>query len=138
MSAERRGIAENRVVADVAIVRNVRVGHEHVVVADVGDAAAPFGAAMNRHEFAKHVAIADDQLGRLAVKLQILRDQPDRRERKDLVAVADFRRPLDDRRCADAAVAAKPHVLPDHGVRTDHAAGADDRVGMDDGTGDRW
>ena len=118
----------------MAIVRNVRVGHEHVVVADLGDAAAPLGASMNRHEFAKHVAIADDQFRRLAMELQILRNQPDRRQRKDLVPVSDFRWTLDDCRCADAAITAKPHMLPDHRVRTDHAASADDGVGMDDGT----
>ncbi len=40
VAAERRHVAEDRVVADVAVVRNVHVGHEHVVVADLGDAAA--------------------------------------------------------------------------------------------------
>ena len=76
--------------ADVAVVRDVRVGHEHVVVADFRDAAAARGAAMDRHELPEHVVVADDQPRRLAVILQVLRNQADRDEREDLVAVADL------------------------------------------------
>ena len=40
VAAERRVRPEDRVVADVAVVRHVHVGHEHVAVADSRDAAA--------------------------------------------------------------------------------------------------
>ena len=40
VAAQRRVRTEDRVVADVAVVRHVHVGHEHVAIADLGDAAA--------------------------------------------------------------------------------------------------
>ena len=89
---QRRGVAEDRVAADVAVVRDVGVGHQQVVVADAGDAAAARGAAMDGHELADDVAVADDDPRRLAAELQILRDQADRGHREDLVAVADLGR----------------------------------------------
>ena len=105
VAAERGGVAEDGVVADVAVVRDVRVGHEHVVVADLGQPAAARGAAVDRDELADHVAVADHQAGRLPAELQVLRDQADRGERKDLVAVADLGVAVDHRGRADAAVA---------------------------------
>ena len=48
MAAERRHVAEDRVVADVAVVRHVHVGHEHVAIADRRHAAAAARAAVDR------------------------------------------------------------------------------------------
>ena len=73
-----------------------------------------------------------DEARRLAVILQILRDQADRGEREDLVAVADLGRAVDDRRGADAAVASDAHVIADDRVRADDRAGADRRARMHD------
>ena len=117
--AERRRVPEDRVVPDMAIVRDVRVRHEHVVIADLGDAAA---AAVPRWIVTNsRKTLRSPTTSRVGspLELQVLRDQADRRERKDLVAVADLGRPVDDRRGADAAVAAEPHMLADDGVRTD-------------------
>src|SRR3954466_2084349 len=100
----------------MAVVRDVRVGHEHVVITDLGDAAAARGAAVNRDELAEHIAVTDDQPGGLAVKFQILRNQSNRGERKDLVAVTDVGGPLDDRGGADAAVATESDMLTDDGM----------------------
>ena len=49
-----------------------------------------------------------DEPGLLALELEVLRDQADRGERKDLGAVADLGPAVDDRRRADPAVGAEP------------------------------
>ena len=59
VAAERRVRPEDRVAADVAVVRHVHVGHEQVVVADRRLAAAAGGAAVDRDELAEDVAAAD-------------------------------------------------------------------------------
>ena len=46
----------DRVVADVAVVRHVRVGHEYVAVANLGDAAAAARPAVDGDELAEDVA----------------------------------------------------------------------------------
>ena len=56
VTGQRRGVAEDRVVADVAVVRDVRVGHQQVAVADAGQPAAARRAAMDGHELADDVA----------------------------------------------------------------------------------
>ena len=67
-------------VADLAVVRDVHVGQQPVVVADAGDAAAVAGAAVDGDEFADQVAVADDQLGALAGELLVLRRAAERGE----------------------------------------------------------
>ena len=119
VAAECRHIAENRVVSHVAVVSDVHVGHEHIAVADFGDPAAAAGAAVNGHELAENVLLADDEARFFAAKLQVLRNEADRRERKHLSAVANLGPAVDDGRCPDGAVGADPHP------------GADERAGAD-------
>ncbi len=94
--AQRRMRAENRLVADQAVVRHVHVIHEQVAVADLRDAAATRGAAMDRDELAENISGADLEAGRFTPVFQVLRRQANRRIGKYLRAVAD-RRVLDDR-----------------------------------------
>ena len=83
----------------------------------------PARAAVDRHELAEDVALADHQPRLLAPELQVLRHQPDRRERKDLGAVADLGPAVDDRRRADACSSAPIRTCgADHGVRADRRA----------------
>ena len=85
VAAERRVVGEDALVADDAVVRDVRVGHEEVVVADARDALVLLGAAIERHEFADHVAVADLEPGRLAAVLLVLRRVADGGELEDAV-----------------------------------------------------
>ena len=120
VTAERRRVAEDGVVADVAIVRDVRVRHEHVVIADLRDPAAARGAAVNGDELAEHVAVADRQPGRLAAGTsgpagsgrprRTERSRCHRRSRYGPSITVDA--PI-------AAVAADPDVLADDGMRPD-------------------
>ena len=69
--------------------------------------------------------MADRQRRLFAAELQVLRNEPDRGKRKNLVAVANLGPAVDDAGGADAAVAADADVLADDGVRSDDGAGAD-------------
>jgi hypothetical protein len=91
VAAERGRVAENRRAADPAVVRDVRIGHEQVVVADGGQAASANRAAMDRHELTEHVVMADDEARRFAAVLDVLRCEANRRQRRDVVVIADFR-----------------------------------------------
>src|SRR4029078_13032702 len=94
--------------------------------------AAPGGAAVDRHELADDVAVADHHARRLAAELQGLRHQADRRHRGDLVVVADLGDAVDDARGADLVVAPDAHVLANAHVRPDDGPGADMSARMSD------
>ena len=113
VAAQRRMRPKMTSLADVAVVRDVHVGHEDVAVADRGHAAAAARAAVDGDELAEDVAAADDQPRFLAAELQVLRDQADRRERIDLGVVADLGPAVDDRRRADPAIGADADVGAD-------------------------
>ena len=65
-------------IADPDVMRDVGISHHQIVVADLGNQSATFGAAMNCHEFTDLVAISDACLGRLTLVLQILGRDADR------------------------------------------------------------
>ena len=73
-------------VADDAIVRDMRVGHDEIVAAHAGDAAAFDRAAVYGGEFAEFVGVADLQRDALAVVGQILRIAADDREGIEVVS----------------------------------------------------
>src|SRR5690349_1248119 len=89
--AAKRGVRpEDRVAADVTVVRDVHVGHEQVVVADRRFTAAAMRAAVDGDEFPEDVLAADLETSALAAILLVLRREPDRSHRKDLRVVANL------------------------------------------------
>src|ERR1039457_1748743 len=117
--AEGDAIRENRVIADLHVVRDVGVRHDEVVVADRGHHAAAFRAAVNGNELADPVAMPDAGAGALALVLQILRRDPNGRVGIEHVVLTDGDRPFDE----DVRHQASPRS--DHGVRADHAVRPD-------------
>ena len=95
----------------------------------VGHAAAAARAAVDRHELAEDVALADDEPRLLAAELQVLRHQADRRERDRSRC---RRRSRSSRRStADAPIRQFAPIrtcAPIDGVRTDRRARADLRA----------
>src|SRR6202012_2309724 len=77
------------VVADLAIVRDVRSHHEKAVVADLGDKIAFCRSDIDRHIFADDAAAPDFELARKAGIRGYLRRLTNRCERKNLGIVAD-------------------------------------------------
>jgi hypothetical protein len=66
MTCERCGIRHNDVVSQDAVVGDMTVSHEKIVVADYGDPVSPLRASVEAHEFPEHTAVADLQKGRLS------------------------------------------------------------------------
>src|SRR5205823_8025930 len=114
---------ENRVRTDMAIVRDVRVGHEEVFVANRRLPATTGGAAVDGDEFAEEVVVADGQLGVLALVLEVLWRTADRSVAVKLVALADRSGSFDARERTDHAAAADGDVRTDDGVRADDDVG---------------
>ena len=102
--------------------RDVRILHEEVVVADDGYVAA-LAAAMNRGAFAEHVAIADLHRARDAGVGEVLRLIADHRARMKHVVFADFG-DAENRDVADKARArADADFALEQAERTDLDAG---------------
>ena len=78
--ASVRPVHEHGVIADQAIVGDVRVGHDQIVAAEARDAAALDRAAIHGAEFAKLVRVADFERNALARVGQILRIAANRAE----------------------------------------------------------
>src|SRR5205814_9867590 len=76
--AQRRAVAQHGAVAHLYIVGDVDIRHQQIVVADAGQHASAFGAAMDGHELADSVAAADARCGSFALVLQVLRRHADR------------------------------------------------------------
>ena len=73
MTGQRRRIRHDDVTAERAVVADVRVRHQKIVIADSRMSAASLRSAMDVHVFAKDVVMADRQERLFAFKLQILR-----------------------------------------------------------------
>src|SRR6185437_10938543 len=80
MTGEGDAIGEHRVASHDAVVRDVRVSHEEIVVADMGDGPVVDRAAVHRAAFAKDVAVTDLEAGRLAAIFLVLRRIAERSE----------------------------------------------------------
>ena len=113
------GVGQDQVAAELAVVRDVHVGHDPVVVAQARDAGVLHGAGVDGHELADRVAVADLQAGGFAGVLLVLRRPADRRELKDAVALADGRVALDHAVRTDRAARADAHVRADHRIGAD-------------------
>src|SRR6185437_10683744 len=117
VTGERDAVGEDRVASHHAVVRDVRIGYEEIVVADAGDALVVDRAAVERAAFAKDIAVADLEAGRLTGVFLVLRRIAQRSELIDPVARADRGRTVDDDMGAD------------DGARTDANLRADDTEG---------
>src|SRR3569623_1922038 len=78
MTGQRGVIGEDGVVADQAIVREVHVGLDPIVVADPGDAAALFSAGIEGAVFAEDGAVADVEQRGFAAVFLVLRHLAER------------------------------------------------------------
>lgn len=119
VSGQRCAIGKNIVRTDYAIVRNVRLSHKQIVIADRSDESASSRAAIHRHTFADDVAFADDQFCIFALKLQVLRRLTKRGEREDLIAFANLAGAGDDYVAMNFDIVMNCDVITYDGVRAD-------------------
>ena len=96
VTGERRGVCHYNLVSQKAIVRDVRLRHQQISVADLGQTAAALRAAMNGDEFADVISIADFNACRFAAVFQILRRKSDGNERENFIVIADLRIAVND------------------------------------------
>src|SRR5690606_5940006 len=73
MAGQGGGVGHDDTVADLAVVGDMAIGHEQVVVADAGHAAALLGSAVHGDEFPDDVAVADLEPCGLAPVAEVLR-----------------------------------------------------------------
>ncbi len=119
VASERRPVGEDHVIADVTVVRDMRLRHEKIVRADLGQASAALGAAVQRNELAKYVALAGAKPASLIAILQIVRRLTRGHERKKNRAAAKLRWAFDDTMAGNANVVVQDDVV------------SNDRVGAD-------
>src|SRR2546429_6571143 len=89
VTGECGGIGHDHLIANQAIVRDMRLGHEEAIVPGLGDSAAARGAAMNCDQLADAIAPPNFSFSCFTGKLQILRRQTDRHKREDFSFIAN-------------------------------------------------
>jgi hypothetical protein len=133
MACQLGVVGEDGLVADLAIVRQMHIGHDPVVVAQASDAGILRRAAIEGAELADRVAVADLEPGRLAGILLVLRGFTDRAELEDAIVAADAGMSGQHHMRTDHSAIANLDMLAHDRIRADHDATPKSRRGMDDG-----
>lgn len=116
MSRECNFVRKNVVVADDAVVRDVRSDHQEVARSDARRLVCAAGP-VQRAKLANDVVVADFQVTALAVKLHVLRLAAHDGVFEDAVSGPDFRKLFDDGVSPNLAIWANFHVIFDNGGR---------------------
>jgi len=124
MPCQTGAVRENCVVIYVAVVGDMHVGHEKIIVTDSGLASMFRGAAIYRAELAKDISVADAESRIFASISRVLRFFSNRTVLKNTVVLAN------------AGVGANNDVRPDFRVIANFDTGFDNckRANMDIGT----
>src|SRR6266478_84228 len=133
--AERGGVGHDDMASNLAIMSDVSVGHDQVMVADLREPAAFYRAAIDGNELANLVVIADFQARRFARVRDVLRRQADRREREESIVDADLRRSFHGDVRHQVAALAQFDPRPNYAVGSDLAGGVNLGFGVNDGCG---
>ncbi len=119
-------------VANHAVMADVRVGHDQVVVAQGRFGTILNGATVNRHAFADHVVIADDQTGFFTFVLEIGRVLAYRRKLVDAIVPTNPGRSLENYVGTDHRTLADFHTCADNRPRADLDIGGQNGRRIDD------
>ena len=136
VSSQSRGVGEDYIISDHAIVRDMDVRHYQSSISDSSQTAALYRPAIDCHEFADYIVIADFEAGWFSRVGNILRSQSDGRERKKRIIAPNSRRAFDrDVRLQRAAFAelnvrANDAIWADVARRMDGGFGVDNRRRM--------
>ena len=122
VSGQGRIVGKDSLVADDAVVCDVDVGHDPVVVPHPGFPGVLNRAAIDRAVFPDGIAVADHQFRHLAGVFLVLGIFTDGRELKDVIVLADDTGPLQHDMGFDS------RTRPDLNVRADDAVGTDRHV----------
>src|SRR5579871_5821972 len=85
VAGQRGAVGEHGAIPDTAVMRNVGIGHEQVVVADARHALAVGRTPIDGAALAEGIAVADLEARRFPLVLQVLRRIPDGGELVDAI-----------------------------------------------------
>lgn len=134
MSGQGAIVGKNDMIPDRAIVGDMGVGEEVIVISDDGLTSGT-GTAIDGAEFAEAVVVADFEVGRLGFVFEILRPLSNRTEREEMVVVPDAGG------AGDADMTGEDAMGTDGDIGSDDAEGPNFRIfsdlgrGVDDGGG---
>src|SRR5690606_34233927 len=137
MPSQLHIVGNDGVRTDLAVMSDVHIGHDPVVVAQAGHSDILNRAGVHRHILPEHVAVTDFQPGGLAAILFVLRHAPDRAEPVKHIVGTDGGVAVDD--AMRTHLGARPNgdmranqaVGADFNVVSEHRAGRDDGCGVD-------
>src|SRR5207248_2766471 len=92
VASQRGSVGEDHMISNNAVMRHVGIGHDQRVIPDASQAAALYSSAVDSHEFANCVVIADLKPCGLALIADVLRTQSDGRKWKEAIVGADHAR----------------------------------------------
>jgi hypothetical protein len=130
-------VGHDDVIAQLAVMGDMAVRHQQVVIADDGDADVGAGRPINRNVFPDRVMIADNDPRLLASELEILGGAAERCELRDSAFLTDIGMGFDDYVGADTGIFPDRYIGTDNRIRPDfnpfgeRGAGGDNRGGVD-------
>ena len=135
MAGECRSIRQDDVIAKMAIVSNMHIHHQEVVISYYRLPPTALRSTVDVHVLAKDVVRTDRQEGVFALELEILRLESDGAEWKETVVLADGRRTFDDDVGVQPAATSDRHAISNPAVRPDEDVGTKPRFWTDKGSG---
>lgn len=119
MSGQGSVVRKNGFITNLAVMCNMHIGHDPVVITQDGLALTLNRAATDRAEFTNRIAITYSESGPLTRIFLILWIITDRRKLIDVIAIADRCRTTDDDVTVYARTAADFDIITDDRVRPD-------------------
>ena len=117
VSRDRSGVRHDYTVADNAVMGHVAIGHKKTLAPDNSNPPATPGAAIEGDKLPEHIIVADFQIGRFSLVLEVLRIRPDGAVAEETASFADTGPTMNDYvRIQDGA---RPYL----GMRPDDAVG---------------
>src|SRR6266481_3188645 len=124
VTRQRSAVHEQRIVADLAVVPDVRVRKKKIVIANPRDTAALRGSPADGYMLAKNVCTAHLQFDALATESVVLRIAANHAKRVKHVVICEFRRAAHHRMLVQYGPVAQFHVRADHRIRANPHARA--------------
>jgi hypothetical protein len=125
MTCQSCCVGQDDIISNLAVMSDVNVRHQKIVIADSGVSAATLRTSMNVDVFTKDIVITDREKRFFTLEFQVLWLQTDRSERKEVVVLTNYGRPLNDDVRIEAAPVSDFDAITYAAIRTDRNIGAD-------------
>ena len=135
MAGQSRGVRQNDVITQHAVVADVRIRHQEIMIADPCDSTSAFGPTVNVDVFTKNVVRPDRQMGFFIVELEILRRNANHAEWEKSVVAANDRGPFENDMGIENTTIAEGDAFADAAEGPDSDGLADAGKRVNDGRG---